>query len=616
MKYWLLALLGVFIGLVIFLAVLFDDDSEEALEAVTSSLISTTTTSSSTTTSSAPTTVPPTTTVPTYTGPFYPQLFIDATDELSCSRIGGNWRYGPPSWGQYCALDRFLLAYSDSELCVEYGYVWNDEQQRCERPTSGVEFANELFEIREENACIDAGGVWALMQWGEYRCVEDDGSIRDAYFEDVCLERGGTWGTDELSYKPEYYFCYEDDGSLWDARHQATCIERGGLWDPERTHRHPENEDLWGHCFEDFGGISDAFDEVTCGSRGGIWMVDPNVYETTFNCLTYETEYELEDLFDSNTDWKNVLLRNCEDPDEILDQLSGFMIGEPWLDLFWKAEDLSCRPEPPETDDQYRLLSETFELALVNEGGEETLLYGMTIGWSTLMEVLDIEGPGFKNFAWNLVTSSKGDVLFSGCQPCRSPGLKPFDGLFIMSSDGTNKRRFFGNCYRYCYVEGFSSDGESFLFYEVYNGSISSSLLQLDLEANLIRVIDPVPDSRTIINNVSVSPSGTYIAVWVTTDPVLRSDLFITDFEGSPFRQITNFDPMDMYSFNVFNTADIYWSPDETQIGFCLHITDYDADAYGNGCKQSVAANTSASSTDELEEIPLETYDLWINQQE
>jgi len=141
-------------------------------------------------------------------------------------------------------------------------------------------------------------------------------------------------------------------------------------------------------------------------------------------------------------------------------------------------------------------------------------------------------------------------------------------------------------------------------------------VLQLDLEANLIRAIDPFPDSRTIINNVSVSPSGTYIAVWVTTDPVLRSDLFITDFEGSLIRQITNFDPMDMYSFNVFNTADIAWSPDETQIGFCLHITDYDADAYGYGCKQSVAANTSASSIDELEEIPLETYDLWINQQE
>ena len=45
MKYWLLALLGIFIGLVVFLAVFFDGDSEEVFESEVSASTSITTTS-------------------------------------------------------------------------------------------------------------------------------------------------------------------------------------------------------------------------------------------------------------------------------------------------------------------------------------------------------------------------------------------------------------------------------------------------------------------------------------------------------------------------------------------------------------------------------------------
>ena len=44
MKYWLLALLGIFIGSVIFLAVFLDGDSEEVFERAVSTSTSTTTT--------------------------------------------------------------------------------------------------------------------------------------------------------------------------------------------------------------------------------------------------------------------------------------------------------------------------------------------------------------------------------------------------------------------------------------------------------------------------------------------------------------------------------------------------------------------------------------------
>ena len=613
MKYWLLALLGVFIGLVIFLAVLFDDDSEEALEAVTSSLISTTTTSSSTTTSSAPTTIPPTTTVPTYTGPLYPQLFIDATDEESCSWLGGDWRYGPPGWGQYCAPDRFSLA-SNSDLCERLTYVWSEEQQRCNKPDP------DLLNIEEESACIDLGGVWHLRIYGKHACMDDEGTIRTAYFEDVCLERGGTWGTDETSWKPEYFECYEDDGSLWDARHRTTCIDRGGSWDPERMHSHPEVEGLIGHCFEDFGGLSEAFDEVTCGARGGIWTIDKTQYSTIHACLTYETEYELEDLFDSNSDWKNILFRNCEDPDETLNQLSGFMIGGNGVDLFWEVDNLTCRPLAPELEDDFHSPSYIWDLSVLNEEGRETQFYVMNAAWIALMEVLDIEGPGFTAFARVYATSSKDEVLFSGCAPCWHPGIKGWDHLFIMSSDGTDRRRLFGACYRYCNPVSFSPDGESFLFYEVYNGSISSGLYQIGLGENPSRVLNPELDHRAtegVIHNVSVSPNGTQIAFWISINPLIRPDLFITDFEGSPTRKITNFDPMDVYSFNYFSGGtDIFWSPDETQIGFCFHHEHQTVELYGTGdsCAEPLAVNTSASSTSEFEEISLETYELWANQ--
>ena len=609
MKYWLLVLLGGFIGLVIFVAVLFDDDSEEVLEAVTSSSISTTTTSSSATTSSAPTTVPPTTTVPTYTGPLYPQLFIDATDEESCSWLGGNWNYGPPGWGKYCGPN-FSLASNNSELCEQLGYIWSEEQQRCEMPESDWELNARLNLIEDEDACIDAGGVWALASTATYECRSDEGTIETAYSQDACLERGGTWSRSD-------YFCYEDDGSLWDARHQATCIDRGGTWSPEKLVPHPEREQPWTRCFLDSGETQYAFDELTCGSRGGIWKTDPDDYSGIQACLSYETEYELEDLFDSGSDWKNVLFRNCENPDEILSQLSGFMIGYPWLDLFWEVDDLSCKPLAPEIEEHFHSPSHTSDLPVVNQEGEETLFYVMTVAWVGLWEVLDIEGPGFANFSRIHDISSKGDVLFSGCAPCWSPGIKGFDDLFIMSSDGTNRRRLFGSCYRYCSPVSFSPDGESFLHFDVYNGSISSGLYQIDLDGNVIRVLVSQDSSQPIIENVSVSPSKTHIAYWMVTDPVLRPNLFVTDFEGSPIQQLTDFDPMDFYSFGTFGGSSIAWSLDETQIGFCIQEGTRRDDFYTyvrDNCEKQFAVSTSASSTSEFEEISLETYELWANQ--
>ena len=111
------------------------------------------------------------------------------------------------------------------------------------------------------------------------------------------------------------------------------CIDRAGTWSSENAVPYPEREGQWTSCFLDSGETQYAFDELTCGSRGGIWKTKP-VWGGGQACLSYETEYELEDLFDSSSDWKNVLFRNCENPDEILSQLSGFMIGSPWLDLF------------------------------------------------------------------------------------------------------------------------------------------------------------------------------------------------------------------------------------------------------------------------------------------
>ena len=190
-----------------------------------------------------------------------------------------------------------------------------------------------------------------------------------------------------------------------------------------------------------------------------------------------------------------------------------------------------------------------------------------------------------------------------------------------MSSDGTDRRRLFGACYRYCNPVSFSPDGESFLFYEVYNGSISSGLYQVGLGENPSRALNPELDHRAaegVIHNVSVSPNGTQIAFWISINPLIRPDLFIADFEGSPTRKITNFDPMDVYSFNYFSGGtDISWSPDETQIGFCFYHGHQTVELYGTGdsCAEPVAVNTSASSTSEFEEISLETYELWANQQ-
>ena len=570
---------------------------------------------SSTTMAPSTTAVPSTTTVPTYTGPLYPQLFIDATDGESCSWLGGDWHFGPPGWGEYCRPGLLLLA-SNSDLCEQFGYVWSEELQRCERPESDWEFSARLNLIEDEDACIDGGGVWALVGNATFECRSDEGTIETAYSQDVCLERAGTWSKSD-------YFCYEDDGSLWDARYQATCIDRGGTWSSEEQLAHPEREQRWTQCFLDSGETQYAFDELTCGSRGGIWKIDPHAYYRENACFSYETEYELEDLFDSDSDWKNVVLRswegdvlhNCENRDETLNQLSGFMISRPWLELLWEVDDFSCRDL---TSQPFEDLPRSFR-SMVNEKGEETIFYVLTWPWVDLIEVLDIEGPGFANFARIYDISSKGDVLFSGCDPCWQSGIKQIDGLFIMSSDGTNRRRLLTSCYRYCIPLSFSSDGESFLHFETYNGSISTPLYQFDLEGNLIRTLNPDTDSKTIIENVSVSPSGAHIAYWMTTDPVLRPNLFVADFQGSPIQQLTYFDPMDFYSFRTFGGSSIAWSLDETQIGFCLQEGTRRDDFYTyvrDNCKKQFAVSTSASSTNEFEEISPETYLRWLNQQQ
>ncbi len=604
---------------VVLLIALFSTSCGSATQSLSETSMKTisSTTVSSTTTSTTTTTVSPVTTVPPYTGPLYPQLFIDASDEESCSEISGIWDYGPPSWGQYCRPSPFSLM-SDSELCSLLESAWNEEQQRCYISHSAIQTARQL---EDESLCIERGGIWTRTRFGYVGCDFDKGTIWTAYFEDICLERGGTWNTsEEPNSIPERYFCYEDDGSLWDARHQTTCMERGGTWDLEKTHRRPEEgPGRWGRCFIDLGEVRFATDELDCRARGGIWKTDPNDYSWTQACLAYETEHKLADLFDPESDWKNVLFRNCANPDEILSQLSGFMIGEPWLDLFWEKDNLSCEPWAPEIEEHFHSPSHTFELPVVNPEGGETLFYVMSVAWVGLLEVLDIEGPGFANFARIHDESSKGEVLFSGCAPCLSPNTKEFQDVFIMSSDGTNRRRVLGSCYRYCRPTSFSPDGESFLHYDIYNGSISTRLYQIDLEGNLIRALDPETDSRTIIENVSVSPSRTHIAYWMTPDPALRPNLFVTDFEGSPIQQLTDFDPMDFHSFSIFGENSIAWSLDETQIGFCFHREPVDwfyISQLGKNCKKHFAVSTRASSTNEFEEISLETYELWINQQE
>jgi len=568
--------------------------SQVSDDGVASSSISSTTAVLSTTTSST------TTTVPTYTGPLYPQLFIDATDGESCSWLGGDWTFGPPGWGEYCDAGLLLLA-SNSDLCEQFGYVWSEELQRCEK----------LEE--DKDACIDGGGVWALVGNATFECRSDEGTIETAYSQDVCLERGGTWS--------ETNDCYEDDGSVWDARYQDTCIDRGGTWSPVKHVPHPEREHRWTRCVLDSGETQYAFDELTCGSRGGIWKIDPHAYyEYEYACFSYETEYELEDLFDSDSDWKNVVLRNwegdvlhnCENSDEALNQLSGFIISRSWLQLVWEVDDFSCRDL---TSQPFEDLHRSFR-SMVNDQGEETVFYVLTWPWVDLLEVLDIEGLGFANFARIHDISSKGDVLFSGWQRRQSHGV---DGLFIMSSDGTNRRRLFESCSGYCTPLSFSPDGESFLHFETYNGSISTPLYQFDLEGNLIRTLNPDADPQTIIENVSVSPSGAHIAYWMATDPVLRPNLFVADFQGSPIQQLTDFDPMDFYSFRAFGGSSIAWSLDETQIGFCLQEFNWRDDFYTHSrdnCKKQFAVSTSASSTNGIEEISLETYELWVNQQQ
>jgi len=67
MKYWLLALLGIFIGSVIFLAVFLDGDSEEAVSTSTSTTTTSTTTTSTTTTSTTTTSTTTTSTTTTST---------------------------------------------------------------------------------------------------------------------------------------------------------------------------------------------------------------------------------------------------------------------------------------------------------------------------------------------------------------------------------------------------------------------------------------------------------------------------------------------------------------------------------------------------------------------
>ena len=148
--------------------------SQVSDEGVASSSISSTTAVLSTTTSST------TTTVPTYTGPLYPQLFIDATDGESCSWLGGGWTFGPPGWGEYCDAGLLLLA-SNSDLCEQFGYVWSEELQRCERPESDWEFNARLNLIEDEDACIDGGGVWALVGNATFECRSDEGTIETAY---------------------------------------------------------------------------------------------------------------------------------------------------------------------------------------------------------------------------------------------------------------------------------------------------------------------------------------------------------------------------------------------------------------------------------------------------
>ena len=105
----------------------------------------------------------------------------------------------------------------------------------------------------------------------------------------------------------------------------------------------------------------------------------------------------------------------------------------------------------------------------------------------------------------------------------------------------------------------------------------------------------------------------------MTTDPVLRPNLFVTDFQGSPIQQLTDFDPMDFYSFRTFGGSSIAWSLDETQIGFCFqkgNRLDNFYTAVRDNCKKQFAVSTSASSTNEFEEISPETYLRWLNQQQ
>ena len=301
--------------------------------------------------------------------------------------------------------------------------------------------------------------------------------------------------------------------------------------------------------------------------------------------LLFESEHVLEDLFDSRTNWEAILINGCEDPTNILESMVGFVIESPGLSMFWNPDDLTCFPEAPFVDPSYHAGGGERERSHITSTGETVQFYEVNTTWIGLLEVLNVDGPGFPLFARFMDQSSNGIVIFMACAPCEGRGLHAQWGLFSMTSDATDRKVIFGCGSNGC-SPSLSPDGSTFVM-------TGSDIDLFELDGTHIRQIVDILDSQ-VVTGASWSPSGSHIAYWSSSHQGGEWDIFITDPNGHENRQLTDMDSPGWGS--------LIWTSDETQI------------AFGNAGQWSdkyymVEKTATRVSLENLEEIDQHTYE-------
>jgi hypothetical protein len=304
--------------------------------------------------------------------------------------------------------------------------------------------------------------------------------------------------------------------------------------------------------------------------------------------LDFESEHALEDLFDSRTNWEAILINGCEDPTNILESMVGFVIESPGLSMFWNPDDLTCFPTDPSANPWYHAGGGERERSHLTSTGQTIQLYEVNTTWIGLLEILDVDGPGFSLFAPSFIGQSEnGVVIFKGCAPCVGRGLHSQWRLFSMTSDATDRKYIYSCSSNFCNPI-LSPDGSTFI---MTTNHWDFDLFEID--GTHRREIIDIPDGQ-VVTGASWSPSGSHIAYWSSSHPGGEWDVFITDPNGHENRQLTDMDSPGWGS--------LIWASDETQI------------AFGNAGQWSdkyymVEKTASQVLPENLEEIDQRTYE-------